>query len=383
MNVLFVDEEKAKIAGAMKVLERAGWNCSHCTFDDLEEQGKTPAPDLLVLDLMDGGNNEDPKGEAGNSVFKSRLSQSFCPIIVYSANPALLEDTASASPLVELVKKGTGAHKRIEDAAKRLLPAIEAVTTVRSEVNGALENALLQFIPPHFQEKTAITVKGDAKTYVYLARRRVAAMLDEMATDGGDLRVWEQYLYPALGGCPLLGDLLRAENGGTDDSGAYRLVLTPSCDLDAGEEREPKVDRILVAKCGPVSGTVATEFREPTSNGKAEKTERRLRDALTEGLGESAIPLPAIPGVFPDMAADLKRLELLDYTQDGKRISGRHGGKATKFLRVASVDSPYREQMAWNYQRVACRPGMPDRDIGAWAKAMAKQLKKEAEVKKK
>ncbi|MCG8098145.1 MAG: hypothetical protein JAZ05_03540, partial [Candidatus Thiodiazotropha taylori] len=82
-------------------------------------------------------------------------------------------------------------------------------------------------------------------------------------------------------------------------------------------------------------------------------------------------------------AAEMKRLGVLDYTQDGERVSGRHGGKAAKFIRIASVDSPYREQMAWNYQRVACRPGMPDRDIGAWATEMAKQLGKKAKEKNK
>jgi len=169
--------------------------------------------------------------------------------------------------------------------------------------------------------------------------------------------------------------LLRIENGATDDPDSYRLVLTPSCDLDVCEGREPKVDKILVAKCCTVALAVPEDLRKPGSAKLAKKAASRLKQALTEGLGESAIPLPAIPGVFPDMGADLKRLELLDYSTDGKRISGRSGGRSVSFVRVASVDSPFREQMAWNYQRVACRPGMPDRDIASWSDATSAALK--------
>lgn len=378
MKVLFVDEDKGKIAGAMTTLERDGWQCTHCSFDIAQQKAKEILPDLLILDLMDGGPEDDAEGTAGNAVFKAMQSEAFCPVIVYSANPALLDNTAAPSPLIALVQKGTGAHGRIKDAATRLLPAVEAVTAVRREVHNALEDSLKQFIPRFVGEKSDVTVKGDAKTYVYLARRRVAAMLDEMTADGGKLQVWEQYLYPALGAFPLLGDLLRAESGDAADPSAYRLVLTPSCDMDASDGREPKVDRILVARCAIVANALAREFRAPNSNKLAEKTERRLNDALTDGLGESAIPLPAITGVFPELCADLKALELLDYSNDGKHISGRSGGKVVPFRRIASVDSPFREQIAWNYQRIACRPGMPDRDIAKWAATVAKQLQDQA-----
>jgi len=380
MKALFVDEDVTKVAGAMTALERDGWQCVHCTFNDAQEQARTSLPDLLVLDLMDGGPEDDAQGKAGNAVFKAMQSEAFCPVIVYSANPTLLNNTAAPSPLIALVQKGTGAHGRIKDAVTRLLPAVEAVTSVRRDVRRALEESLKQFLPRFIGEKSGVTVTGDAKTYVYLARRRVAAMLDEMTADGGKLQVWEQYLYPALGDFPLLGDLLRVDNGDTADPSVYRLVLTPSCDSDASGGREPKVKRILVARCTGVANVVAREFQTPNSNKLAEKTERRLIDALTEGIGESAIPLPGIPGVFPDMCADLKTLELLDYSTDGKTIFRRIGGRTVTFRRIASVDSPFREQIAWNYQRVACRPGMPDRDIGAWAGPVAKQLQTQTEM---
>lgn len=374
MKALFVDENTQQTLGAKKTLERNAWECVQCSFSEAIETFRLHAPDLLILDLMNGGNSDDPEGSAGNEIFNSLLGETFCPIIVYSANPPLLQDCEGPSPLMERVKKGRGAPKRIEEAATRLIPAISAVAAVRKGINAALDSSLRQFLPTYFRKGAPVSVTGDARTYAYLARRRVAALLDDMAADGEKLQAWEQYLYPAFGHYPLLGDLIRSDASDAVNPASYRLVLTPSCDMDASGERKPKVSRILVAKCETVAGVITEGLREPASKNKAEKAERQLSIALTEGLGESAIPLPGIPGVFPDMCANLKALELLDYSTDGSSISGRSGGRAVPYCRIASVDSPFREQVAWNYQRIACRPGMPDRYIARWAETVAKQL---------
>ena len=358
----------------MAVLAREGWQCVHETFIDVATKMHEHVPDLLVLDLMDGGSEDDPDGSAGNNLIKKVMLQEFCPVIVYSANPSLLQSLQQSSPLIESVQKGTGAHTRIKDAAMRLIPAIEAVTMVRKEVHSTLEKAFFEFVPKCIGGSPPSGFTCEARTFAYLARRRMAALLDEMAADGQKLQVWEQYLYPALGESPLLGDLLRPEDGAENDPNVYRLVLTPSCDMVVNGKRESKVDKILVAKCMGVSGILAKEYRVPDSGKLAKKAKSRLNDALTEGVGESAIPLPGIPGIFPDMCANLKTLELLDYAIDGAGISATRGTRTIKFERIASVDSPFREQVAWNYQRVACRPGVPDRDCDKWADTVIGQL---------
>lgn len=33
--------------------------------------------------------------------------------------------------------------------------------------------------------------------------------------------------------------------------------------------------------------------------------------------------------------------------------------------------SPFREQIIWNYMQTSCRPGVPDRNVTAWAKDIA------------
>jgi hypothetical protein len=83
---------------------------------------------------------------------------------------------------------------------------------------------------------------------------------------------------------------------------------------------------------------------------------------LTQGHGKKCLPLPQLPLVFPTLVADLLDLELLDlktiYTQE------------PSWLRIASVDSPFRELVSWAYAICAARPGLPDRDYNAWLEQM-------------
>ncbi|MGN0716680.1 hypothetical protein, partial [Treponema berlinense] len=43
-----------------------------------------------------------------------------------------------------------------------------------------------------------------------------------------------------------------------------------------------------------------------------------------------------------------------------------------KFVRIASLNSPYREQIVWAHMVNSCRPGVPDRDYKSWAEALLK-----------
>ena len=72
--------------------------------------------------------------------------------------------------------------------------------------------------------------------------------------------------------------------------------------------------------------------------------------------------MPACSKLLPHMAVSLRDLELLPYDD----ILPPGGGEA-KYERLASIDSPFREQLAWAYLRVGSRPGVPDRDIETWA----------------
>jgi len=57
------------------------------------------------------------------------------------------------------------------------------------------------------------------------------------------------------------------------------------------------------------------------------------------------------------MAADLRQLELISFD----KIS-----EEAEFVRVASMDSPFRELISWAYMQTGCRPGLPDRNLDDW-----------------
>ncbi len=58
------------------------------------------------------------------------------------------------------------------------------------------------------------------------------------------------------------------------------------------------------------------------------------------------------------MTACLRDLELIGV--DRVAASGEAG---KDYRRICSVDSPFREQLAWAYLQIAGRPGVPDRDL--------------------
>jgi hypothetical protein len=100
---------------------------------------------------------------------------------------------------------------------------------------------------------------------------------------------------------------------------------------------------------------------------KPAKLKERLPSAiLSQGHFEGIIPLPAFPGHFPHMVADLRNLELVPIDVRGSQ---------TGFERIASVDSPFRELVAWAYMQTTARPGLPERDCDRWCKEIINSLK--------
>ena len=77
---------------------------------------------------------------------------------------------------------------------------------------------------------------------------------------------------------------------------------------------------------------------------------------FSEGHADGYFPIPMIPGYSPAMCADLKDLEVLE----------RADILAKLHARIASLDSPFREQLISAFSNTACRVGVPDRDFAAW-----------------
>lgn len=158
-------------------------------------------------------------------------------------------------------------------------------------------------------------------------------------------------------------DILRKVSMSTDlskigEPDEYLLVLTPSCDLVNEGIRNAKVEEVLCAKC----------FDKEVFSGDVRKA-GKIESLLNSGVNKQWVALPAYKNICPSLTVDMKKLEIIPLSKvimDIKELKENN-----TYLRICSVDSPFREQIIWNYMQTSCRPGVPDRNVTAWAKDIA------------
>ena len=316
-------------------------------FESSESSIRLFRPDIVVLDIARG--NPAEEDTAGVQVYEFIWDNRFCPIVVYSANPDLLEN--DNHEFVTKVQKGSGSVQKVLDAIRQFLPHVQALQKTEDEIRQRLSEAMREVAPNAFR------TFGDAgqrqEAIVRAGRRRVAAMMDEPPEGEETLASWECYLHPPVSKNAQLGDILIEKDEDDNEPSSFRVVLTPSCDLERSKDRQPKVEKVLVAKCCPMDEALGSIGLNPNTSTSTIKN--RL---LSPGYAQSVIPFPPLQGAIPAMAADLRDLELIhiDDVGDDRR-----------YKRQASLDSPFRELVAWAYMQTACRPGLPERDLDTWA----------------
>ncbi len=355
MKILFVEDRPETIEPAEELIKKTFPDCETkiCNFEEADSHLRSFRPHLVILDLI---KDEDAVGTEveGLNTYQAIWDSHFCPVIVYSARKQEYDETQAPHPLVISEQKGTGSQKRVVKAIRTLSPHIEALkqseNLVRECLSSAMRDTALR------ASSTPISPQRLADIVTRSGRRRVAARMDEPVP--GELRLasWEMYLYPPVSNQKLLGDILRKVDEDHDAPSSFRVVLTPSCDMVDGGNQKPRVDRVLVAKCCPMSDVIEKMGMQDAA---AKKLKGDLpRRMLNQGYFQDFIPLPLLDGEIPAMAANLKDLNLIPISDIGP---------GSLFTRVASVDSPFREQVAWAYLQIAGRPGLPERDTSAWA----------------
>jgi len=369
MNLLFIEDESSSVEPVLNLIEREQPDIRYevTGFDEAKDKITAVRPDIVILDLLVGGSSPEPKPEG----LKTRdfiWEKHFCPIVVYSAKPDIHDDEYEAHPFVKSIQKGKDSPQEVLKVLGELRPHVEALQEAELHVRHSFACAMREVAPYAFN--TFSDSKQRTETIKRSGRRRLAALMDELSSDGSKLASWEQYLYPPV--CPdtQLGDILRKADGKSDDPASFRVVLTPSCDLVASSDgREPNVDKVLVACCCSMKdGLNLTSLK----NMKPSKLKGRLPSTvLSHGYFEGIIPFPRLEGRIPAMAANLRDLEFIPLDDIG--LSDK------AFLRIASIDSPFRELVSWAYLQIACRPGLPDRDFKLWSAEIVALLKEEKE----
>jgi CTP synthase len=357
MRVLFIDEDETSVADGMERLKESGHDCQRIDFDKLDERLSTYQPDIIVLDMMNGDAPNDPKGEGGKTSFDKIWNTRFCPIVVYSANPDLIDDIESGNadhPLVKKVKKGRDSDEKLKQMINEFKPCIDGINGITEDVSNALQVTLKKIAPRIVSQGEIVEI---AAAIQHMGRRRLAAQMDDSSMWRSKLAPWEQYIWPPLESYPKMGDIIRDTKADPNAPESYRIVLTPSCDLVNKDGQKQKVTNVLCASCEN-----SDLLQSKVSGSKVKDIKNNLPGLLTKGYIDECLPIPGFQGVIPPMVANLKKLELIPY----ESIKNEDDG--INFVRVASVDSPFREQIAWAYMQTGSRPGVPDRDCERWAK---------------
>ena len=366
MRILFVDDDSMGVQDFKQRAEDClSAECRVITFGQTNAEIANFKPDILVLDLIQG--QEDDEKSAGMCQLEKIWKERFCPVIVYSAFSGRFKDEAPEEivghPFIAVVQKGAGSDEKGCDCARDFAAHITALQAVDKEISRAIQDTLRDLAPFAFR-----TVEGEEKRSEFLvraARRRVAAMMDVATDSASSLACWEHYVYPPCDPNLLLGDVIHRRSEGWDDPKAFRLVLTPSCDMVKRENKKPNVSYVLVARCNSAQQFVKTAGLVQAN---ADRLKERLPSMLSRGYLESCLPLPPFQGKFPAMTADLRDLELVSLDRVGKEDE--------EYERVLSMDSPFRELVAWAYLQTCGRPGLPDRDVKAWSEEIIKEVNK-------
>lgn len=358
-TVLIIDDEK-DVADVVKTAVEDGITGSACTieldFGNSAERIKGLRPDAIVLDLMEGHQSANLPGQA---TWKSVWESTFCPIVIYTGSDADLQPPVPPNhPFIKRIQKGAGTQSQVVAALNAFAPAIDSVNKLRAEVEAVIHKVLRD------TAGDGHLPMNDASHLLHAGRRRIAATMDDSTITGNRaMASWEQYLIPAMGESPLTADVLRKRGAQWDDPSAYRLVLTPSCDLVKG-----RCEPTLIAACCEGTVRLANKLSLSLAANKLDKdADFVIAKALTAGAFAGFLPLPGFPSRLPVMVANLKGLEVIKWDSVGPIESSTH-----EYVRVASIDSPFREQVAWAYLTTAARPGMPDRDLKPWAEEVVK-----------
>ena len=358
MRILLIDDQPENVQSVLdEIMQKlAGSDCKVVDFGKPEADIESHNPHIIILDLLQGTGAE--RKEVGIATGTYIWGTRFCPLIYYTAAPDLVaEQSAAKHPFIKVVKKGADSEALVLQCIQEFEPHIRALDGVETEIRSAMNGALLEIAPRLFETATDETERNEM--LVRSARRRVAARMDEDLLTGSaaskGLKSWECFLFPPVAKHLLMGDVIRRRNADGKVAANYGVILTPSCDLVKTATRKPKVTRVLVSCC-----TTGERLLQDLNIQKWKKDDRdKLKRLLTTGYSQSCMPLPGLPGVFPAMTIDFRSLQLIDIESIGNPDA--------EYERVASVDNPWRELLAWAFMLSSARPGMPDRDCETWA----------------
>ena len=359
-HILIIEDDKAMIKSLkLTIRERLGpVRLSSSGFSNAKDKVASLRPDAVVMDMFEDTLQSTVKAEA---TWDYIWDVHFCPVVVHSAReePDFLK--GKHHPFAHYEPKGKDSQERVANRLKLFCAHIDCLRVFGDEVTQRASESLRHVSALIWKETTNDNERKDI--LVRVTRRRLAASLDSPAHGAKALKALEQFIYPPLEASLLTGDILQVIAANQKQAKSYRVVLTPSCDLVVADDRFP-VEDVLVACCIPVTDAEIVRrcnLREAKPKDLPQKLGRKLREDSRIDM----VVLPALQGVWPAMVLDLKRLEIIQRSKialnSPRNVDALH-------VRVASMDSPFRERLAWRYITTCGRPGLPEMDQEALEK---------------
>lgn len=358
MKVLIVDDQKDSICGIIDFCQDEGWEVELSDFQDCYKFIFEFDPDVVILDWREDADEID----IGKGILENIWINGYRPIILFSANVDIIdvEKMREESNLLKVISKGD--EKPVTDELREIEKYVVSLSSFRKDMS----RALIQSLNSVEYLRQQNDVRENAVSYIL--SKRASGFFEERYTDNIE-PYWVQYVCPPISEYLCVCDVIRvvSEEGEIDKEGLtneYRVILTPSCDMVMSEERQPKVSHVLCAYCESKEKFHGMPLEANPSSGKIKK----VVSNLNLGYKDRYVPLPMLPQIIPYMSVDLKHVELIPI--DEIATSLKNTTQATKYYRVASICSPYREQIVWAHLQNSCRPGVPDRNMENWAKDM-------------
>lgn len=361
MRVLVVDDIEDSVKGILDSCAEHGWDKQLSDFDEAYSAIMDFDPDVIVLDWREDAENVD----TGATILDKIWDITFRPVILFTANAAIIDITLKRekSNMLKVIPKGDEAPvitflKQIEQFASSL-------SKYRANMSAALIAALNSI--DYLKELDSI----DEPAVGYILSKRTSSFFDDQFISEISPS-WVQYICPPLSDCLNVCDIIRVKTAETNmdamgNPEEYCLILTPSCDMFFSPGREAKVTHVLCAHCYPKESFHQT----PLSDSPTPRQIEKVQSKLNMGYNGSMVALPGFANIIPFMSADLKKLELVPL--DKIAASRTSISENTTYYRIASICSPFREQLVWAHLHNSCRPGVPDRNTELWAKEILKK----------
>jgi len=380
LGILLIEDEKTFAEYIKQTLEETFEGAQvdfSLDFDGGISLLKQKRPNILILDLYRGEIAE--KDLAGGAVWEHIWKELFIPIIIYTAYAEgvadLKPEIPKDHPFISYIQKGKGSEDNVVAKIKSFQPSINALREFTTEIDKSTQVVLKTLSPLIWGSGIDESTKHEV--LVRSARRRLGAWMD-LATiiDDKPLQCWEQYIVPPLGNDLLMGDIIKTCNSEKDklNPTSYRLVLSPSCDL-VRQKGSAKVEHVLVAQCSEITKYPRACGIDPKTEPK--KMKESLKNRLTHPQQGGIIALSGLPSLLPSMSVCLRELNLIPLNKIACSDKEKVDSSKFDYERVASVDSPFREQIQWGFLQIECRPGVPQMDYSSLVDEIVKRYSAE------